>query len=255
MKSMQMKALALAVLGLAGFGVAGSAMACDATNLAAWNGGVAAIAGGAVAAVAPGLDASACAMSSSLGTGATSQASVLDTSPNNETRYRFQFMVNPTAHVTNLTAQDSVALFSATNQTAAHGRKGIILVGLVPTATAGIDRISFSYSCNNGTTFKCIHTSPVNLVAGVNRIEFDVQMSTSSVTPNGSIRYWINAPAGGTEPAPSDSVTGIDNAAWVGTKLASLGLGAPSPHWSSAHHGEAVLFDTFDSRRQTYIGH
>jgi len=253
MKSMQMKALALAVLGLAGFGVAGSAMACDATNLAAWNGGVAAITGGTVTAVAPGLDASACAMSSSLGTGATSQASVIDTSPNNEPRYRFQFLVDPNAHVTNLTAQDSVALFTATNQTAAHGRKTIIQVFLVPTSTAGIDRISFSYSCNNGTTYRCIHTSPVNLVSGVNRIEFDVQMATSGA--NGSIRYWINAPAGGTEPAPSDSVTGIDNSAWVGTKLASLGLGTPAPHWSSAHHGEAVLFDTFDSRRQTYIGH
>jgi len=253
MKSFQMKALALAVLGLAGFGLAGSAMACDATNLAAWNGGAAAISGGTVTAVAGGLDGSACAMSAALGTAATSQASVLDTSPANEARYRFQFLVDP-SHVTTLTAQDSVALFSATNQTVAHGRKGIILVGLVPTATAGIDNISFSYSCNNGTTYKCIHTSPVNLVAGVNRIEFDVQMATVG-NANGSIRYWINAPAGATEPAPTDSVTGIDNSAWVGTKLASLGLGSPSPHWSSAHHGEAVLFDTFDSRRQTYIGH
>jgi len=254
MKSFQMKALALAVLGLAGFGMAGSAMACDATNLTAWNGGAAAISGGTVTAVAGGLDGSACAMSAALGTAATSQASVLDTSPANEARYRFEFLIDPNAHVSNLTAQDSVAIFTATNQTAAHGRKGIIQVFLVPTATAGIDNISFSYSCNNGTTFKCIHTSPVNLVSGVNRIQFDVQMATIG-NANGSIRYWINPPAGGTEPAPTDSVTGIDNSAWVGTKLANLGLVSPAPHWSSAHHGEAVLFDTFDSRRQTYISH
>jgi hypothetical protein len=33
-----------------------------------------------------------------------------------------------------------------------------------------------------------------------------------------------------------------------------LGLTAPTTPFSAAHGGQVVGFDTFDSRRQTYIG-
>jgi hypothetical protein len=252
MKSM--KNLLLAVAGLVGFGVAGGAFAqCSNTNLSAWAGGVSALSGGTVNVVAGGLDGSACAMSTSLGTSSASQATVTDNSPQNEPRYRFQFMLN--ADALTLAATDSAAIFSSIGSTVSHARNGIIQVFLVP-ASGGNKRLSFNYSCNNGTTYRCVATTGlVNLAAGANRIEFDVQMSTSSVTPNGSIRYWINAPAGTTEPAPSGSISNIDNSAWVGVKVATLGLVSPAPTFSSSHHGKAVLFDAFDSRRQTYIGH
>ena len=253
MKSM--KNLILAVAGLAGFALAGSAFAqCGASNLTAWAGGVSALSGGAVTVVSGGLDGSACAMSTSLGVSPASQATVTDTSPTapGEPRYRFQFLLNADALGT-LDASDGVVIFTAAGSTTQHGRRGIIQVNLVP-AAAGAKRLSFNWSCNNGTTYRCsANTGANNLVAGVNRIEFDVQMATSGA--NGSIRYWLNAAAGTTEPAPTGTVSSIDNSVWVGTKVASLGLGSPVPFYSSHHSGVAVLFDAFDSRRQTYIGH
>ena len=211
--------------------------------------------GGVVTAVTPGLEAitpSACSMSSTLGTGPASQATVTDNSPNNEPRYRFQFLLNADALGT-LGATDSVAIFTATGGTVAHGRNGIIQVFLVP-ASGGNKRLSISYSCNNLGTYRCgVTTGTVVLAAGVNRIEFDVQMATAG-NSDGSIRYWINAAAGTTEPAVSGQITAVDNSAWVGTKVATLGLVSPAPTFSSGHHGQAALFDAFDSRRQTYIG-
>lgn len=255
MKAFGKKALALAVFGLVGYGMAGAAFGqtCTDTNLSAWPGGTAALGGGTVHVVSGGLDGSACAMSATLGTGGSDQATVLDTSPQNEQRYRFQFLFNPTA-LGPIGASDSVNLFSAINATAVNGRRGIIAVNLVP-AAGGATRMTLLYSCNTPPLYRCIATTS-NLAAGVNRVEFDVQMGTTTPTPTlGSIRYWINAAAGTTEPAPTGSITGIDNAAWVGVKIASLGLASPAPAFSTAHHGQATLFDAFDSRRQTYIGH
>ncbi|HEY2396459.1 MAG TPA: hypothetical protein VGH81_10845 [Rudaea sp.] len=252
MKSL--KTLMLAVAGLAGLGMVSAAFgqACSATNLTAWAGGTSALSGGTVNVVAGGLDGSACAMSTVLGTSSASQATVADTSPNNEPRYRFQFLLNSDG-LSALSATDGVVIFAASGATTVNGRRGIIQVALVP-ASGGNKRLSFNYSCNNGTTFRCsANTGTNNLVAGVNRIEFDVQMATSGA--NGSIRYWLNAAAGTTEPAVTGQITGIDNSAWVGTKIVALGLGSPVPSYSSAHHGQAVLFDAFDSRRQTYIGY
>jgi len=252
MKSM--KSLLLAVAGLAAFGMTVTAFGqCAASNLSAWGGGTSALSGGAVTVVAGGLDGSACAMSTSLGTGSASQATVTDNSANNEPRYRFQFLLNADG-LGAIGLTDSVALFTATGSTVAHGRNGIIQVFLVP-ASGGNKRLSFNYSCNNLTTYRCgANTGTVNLTAGVNRIEFDVQMATAG-NADGSIRYWINAAAGTTEPAVSGQVTGVDNSAWVGTHIATLGLVSPAPTFSSSHHGQVALFDAFDSRRQTYIGH
>jgi hypothetical protein len=247
------KTLLIMAAGLVGLGATGAVFGqCADTNLTAWSGGTSALSGGVVAVVAGGLDGSACAMSTKLGTSSASQATVTDGSPNNEPRYRFQFLMNPDALGT-LSATDGVVIFTASGSTTVNGRRGIIQVALVP-ASGGNKRLSFSYSCNNGTTYRCsANTGANNLIAGVNRIEFDVQMATSGA--NGSIRYWLNAPAGTTEPAVTGQVTSIDNSAWVGPKNVSLGLGSPVPSYSSAHGGQVVLFDAFDSRRQTYIGH
>jgi len=252
MKSFKMKSLAVAVLGLAGFAAAGSAFAvCPAVAALPWSGGASALGAGTLAVSSPGLDTSSCKLDATLGTNPTDQATVTDTSPANEPRYRFQFMVNADSLGT-LGLNDGVNLFSASGATTQHGRRGIIAVNLVPSATG--KRLSFNWSCNNGTTYRCSATTgAVNLTAGANRIEFDVLMATSGA--NGSIRYWINAAAGTTEPAPTGSVTSIDNSAWVGTKVATLGLGSPTPSQSTGHAGQVVSFDSFDSRRQTYIGY
>ncbi|QBB71363.1 hypothetical protein ELE36_13930 [Pseudolysobacter antarcticus] len=252
MKSFKMKSLALAVLGLASFAVAGSAFAvCPAVAALPWSGGASALGGGTLAVSGTGLDGSACKLDATLGTDSADQATVTDTSPANEPRYRFQFLVNASA-LGALASTDSVNLLTTSGATTVHGRRGIIAVNLVPAASG--NRLSFNWSCNNGTTYRCTATTgAITLAAGVNRIEFDVLMATSGA--NGSIRYWINAPSGTTEPAVSGSVTGIDNSAWVGAKTTTMGLASPSPTQSSGHSGQIVSFDTFDSRRQTYIGY
>jgi hypothetical protein len=151
-----------------------------------------------------------------------------------------------------LSSTDSVIIFSAVNAVAVLGQRLILQVALVP-APAGNRRLTLIYVCNNGTNYRCsVTTGSVYLIPGTNRFEFDVQMATSGA--NGSIRYWINAPTGSTEPPPSGSVTGIDNSAWGGVKVVSLGLGSPSPSFSSLHAGQVVYFDGFRSNRRIYIG-
>lgn len=257
MKSFKMKALALATLGLGGLVMAGAASAatCPAVSdlNTTWSGGATQLAGATLAVSSPGLDTSSCKLDATLGASSASQATVTDNSPNNEPRYRFQFLLN--ADAVTLSSTDSVAIFSTIGSTVAHARNGIIQLFLVP-ASGGNKRLSFNYSCNNGTTYRCVATTgTVNLAAGMNRIEFDVQMATPG-NANGSIRYWINAAPGATEPTPcaTCTISGIDNSAWVGPKVATLGLSSPAPSFSSAHHGQIISFDSFDSRRQTYIG-
>ena len=73
---------------------------------------------------------------------------------------------------------------------------------------------------------------------------------------DGSFEYWINAPAGtGTAPASTGEIPGLDNAAWVGVDRVIMGQSAPSGAYAIAHAGQGIGFDTFDSRRSTYIGH
>src|SRR5690606_36532822 len=89
----KMKTLSMAVLGLVGFGAAGAVMAqCPAGLVPPWS-AVTTSAGGAASSVTGGLDASACKLSTTLGASFSSQASVTDNTPSNETRYRFQFLV------------------------------------------------------------------------------------------------------------------------------------------------------------------
>lgn len=248
----KMKTLSLAVLGLVGFAAAGSAMAqCPTTLNPPWNGGVTATAGGSASSVTTGLDGSACKLQTRLGNSFNSQATVTDNTPSNETRYRFQFLVDPDALGT-YANQDSVTVFSANSADAfpASGGSRQILKVVLSAAGSGNKRLTFIAACNNpASSYRCIANSP-NLTAGVNRIEVDLTVGASA-----SAKYWLNAAVGTTEPAETGTVTLTNgNAGWVGVNQAVLGLAAPSPTWKNSHNGKNVFFDTFDSRRQTYIG-
>jgi hypothetical protein len=244
----KMKVLALALLGLAGY--AGSAVAgCPSSPVPPWS-STTVNSGGTFNIVAGGLDGSACRADASLGANLGSIGSVSDTTPANEVRYRFQFMIDPSTSLTNFGGTDFVTVFRANAAAAANGTVNILTVSLVP-GPNGVKRVRFNAACATGTNFRCAASDTTDLPAGASRIEGDLLVQASGAT----IRYWINAPAGTTEPAPTGTVS-IDggNADWVGVDTAIMGLSGPSGSFKNTHAGQAVGFDTFDSRRSTYIG-
>lgn len=245
----KMKVLSLALVGLCGY--AGSALAVCPAGPAVADGGAwtskAQLSGGVLAISTPGLDGTECKLDASLGGSFASLATVLDDSPANEPHYRFQFLFNADA-VPTFGSADAVSIFSANAAAAAHGRTPIVQLGLVPGAS-GAKRISIVASCAGSATFRCF-TQTADLPAGMNRIELDLTIGAS-----GTLRYWLNAPAGTTEPLETGSVaiTG-GNLDWAGVDKGVLGLGSPSPSFKTNHVGQIVSFDRFDSRRSTYIG-
>jgi hypothetical protein len=68
------------------------------------------------------------------------------------------------------------------------------------------------------------------------------------------LNYWLNAAAGTTEPPATGTIALTDTSAYGGVDRGIMGLSGPSSAFKNAHAGQAVGFDTFDSRRQTYIG-
>ena len=247
----KMKTLSLAVLGFVGFGAAGAAMAqCPATLNPPWS-SVLALGGGTAVSAVGGLDASACKLNTTIGASSTSIAVVSDATPANETRYRFQFLVDSSA-LSAYGILDSVQLFNANaaSPNAAGGsRRQIVTLALTP-GTAGAKRITIVASNGNAAPWRTSLTT-ADLLPGVNRIELDVNVGAGAA---GSLKYWLNAAPGSTEPAETGSMTNLNNIGWVGVDTASLGLATGSPSFRSAHAGQIVSFDTFDSRRQTYIG-
>lgn len=244
----KMKVLSLALLGLVGY--AGSAAAgCPSSPTPPWASTLQ-LGGGVVGITTPGLDASACHMTAAIGASFSSIATVSDTTPANEPRYRFQFLVNADA-LGNFGATDAAVIFSANAAAPANGRTPILVMALTPGAS-GAKRITFIASCAGGTNFRCA-TQTADLPAGTNRVEVDLQTGASVATLN----YWLNQ-TGTTEPPATGTiaVTG-GNADWAaGVDTAVMGLAAPTPSFIGAtgHAGQAVSFDTFDSRRNTYIG-
>ena len=251
--STKMKLLSLAILGLGGIALAGSAAAqsCPSTP-DAWSGKTA-LSGGSVTVVSGGLDGSSCKMAASVGSSAVSIATVRDDSPSNEPRYRFQFLID-TSGLGTIGSLDLVQVFSASSQNpypASGGRRQMVGLALAP-AGSGAANLTITAACNNASSnFRCLASTPA-LSAGVNRIEVDLQVGAGG---SGQLRYWLNAAAGTGEPAPTGTIDNLDNTGWVGVNTATMGVYGGSPAYRSNHAGQPVYFDTFDSRRQTYIGH
>ncbi len=253
MKAMKMKALAVAVLGLA----AGSAWACPSgpavADGGAWTSKLQ-LSGGTVTVATPGLDSSLCKLVAQIPASFAAVAAVRDTTPANETRYRFQFLVDPTG-LSSFGLTDGVQIFTANAATAfpvSGGRVPMLALALSPGAAAGSKRITIIASCSGGSNYRCATSIPVDLTAGVNRIEVDLTVGAGAA---GTARYWLNAASGTTEPAVTGTLSNLDNAGWVGVDTAILGLSGPTPTFRTAHAAQSVGFDSFDSRRQTYIGY
>jgi len=230
----KMKVLALALLGLAGY--AGSAVAgCPSSPVPPWS--AAPALGGTIAIVAGGLDGSACRMESALTGDSSSFATVEDDTPTAEPRYRAAFMINADA-VTTLSATTAVFVFTASS---ASGRAPVAfsIVG------DGANHVFLSYAVQNGAGTL---VGSQQLAAGANHVEFDYDNGSSAGSPGPHFSLWINS---NTEATPSFT-SAITSTGVVDT--AFLGLAGATGDWSSTFNGTAVQFDTFDSRRSSFIG-
>lgn len=249
----KMKVLSLAMVGA--FGFAGSAMAACPGGPTTGEGGawtsksVLPPTTSSLTVATPGLDTSECKLVSSLGPTTTASAFVRYNHANPEPSYRFQFLVD-TNSLSNFSSTDNVVVFQAPAATAANGFSRLLRVSLVA-GPNGAKRVRFSAQCNTGS-FSCAQTYATDLTPGVNRIEGHLTVAAGAA---GELKYWVNAAPGTTEPAESGKISNLDNTAWGGVAAATLGLTAPSAAFKTNHATQAVGFDTFDSRRTTYIGH
>lgn len=251
----KMKVLSLAMVGM--FGYAGAAAAACPTGPTVADGGAWTSAtelpdhaSSPLAIASPGLDASACKLNTQLQAGnITAASTVRYNHAASEPSYRFQFLVD-NSNLTAFGTTDNVVLFQAPATTAANGFNRLLRVTLVP-GPAGAKRIRFVAQTGAGT-FTTGQTFATDLAPGVNRIEGKLTVGAGAA---GSLTYWVNAAPGTTEPAASGTIANLNNAAWGGVSAAILGLAAPSQSFADAHGGQIVSFDTFDSRRQTYIGY
>lgn len=251
----KMKVLSLAMMGM--FGYAGAAVAgCPAgptpPDGGAWTSEFVTT-GSAFTIVPGGLEPntpSACKATSALASSLAAAATVTDDTPANEPSYRFQFLVDPTAFGS-FGLTDSVVLFRANAAAAANGSNNMLTVYLVA-GSGGSYRVRFNASCSNAANgYHCAQSMSTDLPAGVTRIEGKL---TTGAGAGGQLDYWVNAAQGTTEPAPTGTIPGLDNAAWVGVDRAILGLSGPTSSFKNAHASQAAAFDAFDSRRVTYIG-
>lgn len=263
MKAFGMKSLSLAVLGLVGFGMASSASAtCPYpfnTPTGAWSAQL--NPQGTLAAGSPGLELvnpSACKMNAFLNPGATSlaTAAVVDLSPTNELSYHFRFYVD-TTQLGNLgaTPLTSVQLFAA-NDTAVFPASGnaatnaMLRIGLARSGGANPNLVMVA-SCNvPANSYFCVGSTP--LTPGVHWIEGHLTTGGSAIA-----NLWVDQASITSDASPAPAIAlSFDNSPWTGVDTVALGLGGASPPFRANFNGAAhtVGFDSFDSRRQTFIG-
>jgi len=162
-----------------------------------------------------------------------------DNSPNAEALYRARFYFDP----------NSIRM--------ALNNKHFIFYGISGTNTPVV-RIELKCTGNTGTS--CPATASYQLQASIRNgngwmysswftisdashaIELDWRASTSLVTPDGSLTFWID----GVQQA---NITGVNNAA---RRIDSIRLGVVNGV-NTGTRG-TYYFDAFESRRQTYIG-
>ena len=251
----KMKVLSLALVGLCGF--AGSAMAACPAGPTTANGGAWTSAtqlpdasSSPMAIASPGLDGSECKLTAGLAANDTASASfVRYNHAASEPSYRAHFIIDTTNLTSFADATTSVVAFQAPATTVNEGFNRLLRVAIVA-GPAGAKRVRFIAQRGGATPIG--QTFSTNLVNGVNHIEVNLQVGA---TATGNLKYWVNVAPGTVEPAFSGELANLNNAGWGGVSAAQLGLTAPTAPFSSAHGGELVGFDAFDSRRTTYIGY
>jgi len=248
----KMKVLSLALVGLCGF--AGSALAVCPAGPTTGEGGAwtakSVSPGSHLAIATPGLDSSECRLNADIAGSLTGTSVVSYTHAASEPSYRFQFLVNPSA-LSAASLTENITTFRANASTSANGLGNAVQVLLVG-SSGGNRRLRFVAACNvPANNFRCAQSISADLPAGMVRVEGKLTFGAGAA---GKLDVWVNAAAGSVEPAATLSIANLDNTAWGGASQAILGLVTPNTPFKSAHAGQVVGFDTFDSRRQTYIG-
>jgi hypothetical protein len=136
----------------------------------------------------------------------------------------------------------SSKIFGATTETPANGVSDVVRITLTGSATGAQKILGIFTACAGQPGNLCSASTP--LAAGANHVEIDWNRSA------GTRKVWVNSNVEGTV---TSTLTG-DSSAWGGVDFATLGLAAPSTGFRTAHLNQAVNFDRFDSRRQTFVG-
>jgi len=281
MKSMKMKALAVAVLGLAGMGSAMAACS-NTTPFAAWSSWNAAATTchgspstgcnaedklGGISVAADGLHTTSCSMSSKFTTRADQpggsfgeEAGVFDNSPQKEQTYRFRFYINPAAVAATLSTANQVGVFGA-HSASNHGatlNNQLVQMYILGDGTGNVFLRTFA-ACTSGDGFvgsRCLSNSgdvqlpTASFATGV-RVEGQVIIGAA-----GKVNIWVGSAV---DPNTPSATINLNNAAWGGAgvdgvKQAKLGLQTSTLGYQKNNLNKVVLFDEFDSRRQTFIG-
>jgi hypothetical protein len=174
-------------------------------------------------------------MESALTGDSASFATVEDDTPTAEPRYRAAFMINADS-VNTASLVTASFVFSATS---ASGRAPVAL-SIVGDGAGGL---ALSYFVQNGAGTL---SGSKPLAAGANHVEFDYDNGSVSGTPH--FILWINS---NTEGSPTFT-SAITSTGVVDT--AFLGLAGTTQDWAGSFSGVPVQFDTFDSRRSSFIG-
>ncbi len=248
----KMKVLSLALVGAFGYVGAASAACPGGPTTAdggAWKSKLIST-GSHLQITSPGLDSSECKLASDIAGSLTGAALVSYTHDSPEPSYRFQFLVDPDA-LGAFSLTDNITVFRGVSPTA--NGLGYGLQVLLTPGSGGTRRLRFTAACGSAASnYRCSSATTTNLPAGKVRIEGKLTFGAGAA---GKLDVWVNAAAGTTEPATTTlTIPNLDNAAWGGITQVFLGLVAPNVPFKNAHAGQVVNFDTFDSRRQTYIG-
>lgn len=235
----KMKVLSLAMVGM--FGYVGSAVAAncpagpDMAHGGAWT-AISAFQGSAVIAE-PGYATTACRLDSKINAGAGGAASgqVNWTGATAEPRYRARFLVNADL-LPSQALLDTAAIFSSGSQSGGAA----VDFSVFGNGTKHI----LGYSVRNVANPSGYETGVVQLAAGVNVIQFDFAVGSST------FKLWVN---NNVEATPTKSVAVANGATLNGIDTTYLGLAGPSPQFVTHFATKPVGFDQFDSRRQTFI--
>mgnify|MGYP000855137440 CR=1 FL=1 len=238
----KMKVLSLALIGA--FGYAGAAAAaCPAGPTTAEGGAWSSksVLGGSIAITSPGFESTECKMDASITSTAFGSAYVRDETPAAEARYRARFVVD-TTNLVGMNALQSVRVFSANTENPYLSIGEVVRISVFGDVTGTIQSLAIAAGCEGATSNICSTNVPLS-GPGVHTVQIDFQQGTS-----GSVDVWVD---NGTEASPNATLNG--NTSGWSVDYAVLGLSTPSLGFLSAQTNNVVSFDSFDSRRQTFI--
>jgi len=275
MKSFTMKALAVAVLGMAGVGVASAACPTDPAQSGggAWSSKSVSAAtlsicpgGASCTGVTTGLNGTSCALAatSTIGAGNLAKAFVTDTSPNDEARYRARFYFDASRLITQgfTSGLKQTQIYDASSTTSpANTPNSEVSVALAGGSPAKLlITVANSDSGAKYTTITVPITGGTSGSTNIKRFEFDVQQGASAgancgaVPPTGGcFRYWLSDASTATADNAPTGTQAVTNTGWSGVTQTSMGMLNANASYRSTN-GTTLVFDEFDSRRQTFIG-